>query len=124
KTSNAVGDKASVAATVTVTEGMPSLPALVIPRSAPSNLLFVNESNAPRQLVVVAGSEAKLDEKAQPVKDAAGNAITVPITFHTDYIGANKSQLLTITMPKPGVFDYRAQAGDNVGVIAGKITVP
>src|SRR5262249_60238000 len=78
KTSNAVGDKASVAATVTVTEGMPSLPALVIPRSAPSNLPFVNESNAPRQLVVVAGSEAKLDEKGQPVKDAAGNAITVP----------------------------------------------
>jgi hypothetical protein len=124
KTSNAVGDKASVAGTVAVTEGMASLPDLVIPRSAPSNLLFVNESNVPRQLVVVAGSEPKLDEKGQPVKDAAGNAITVPITFHTDYIGTSKSQVLTVTMPKPGVFEYRAQAGDNVDVIAGKVTVP
>jgi hypothetical protein len=124
KTSNAVGAKASVAATITVAAGASSLPDLTIPRSAPSNLLFVNQTDAPRQLVVVAGTEPKLDEKGQPVKDAAGNAITVPITFHTDYIGRGKSQVLTVTMPTPGTFEYRAQAGDNVGVVAGQVVVP
>jgi hypothetical protein len=123
KTSNAVGAKASVAAMITVTQGTSSLPDLTIPRSAPTNLLFVNNSDVPRQLVVFAGTEPKLDEKGQPVKDAAGNEITVPITFHTDYIGTGKQQLLTVTMPRPGPFEYRSQAGDNVGVIAGKVVV-
>jgi len=59
KTSNAVGDKANVAATVTVETGMTSLPDLTLPRSAPSNVLFVNQSDVPRQLVVFAGTEPK-----------------------------------------------------------------
>ena len=124
KTSNAVGDKASVAATITLETGASSLPELTLPRSAPSNLLFVNDADVPRQLVVEAGTEPKLDEKGQPAKDANGNAITVPITFHTDYIGSGKSQVLTVTMPTPGSFEYRAQAGDNVDVISGKVVVP
>ena len=124
KTSNAVGDKSSVAATITVSTGDTSLPQLTIPRSAASNLLFVNETDVPRQLVVHAGTEPKTDEKGQPVKDANGNVITVPITFHTDYIGTGKSQVLTVTMPTPGEFDYGAQAGDNVDVIGGKVVVP
>jgi len=78
----------------------------------------------PRQLIVLAGTKPKLDEQGKPVKDASGNAITEPITFHTDYIGAGKSQVLTITMPTPGQFEYRAQAGDNVDVIKGTVLVP
>ena len=124
KTSNAVGDKANVAATLTVETGMTSLPELTLPRSAPSNVLFVNQSDVPRQLIVLAGTKPKLDEQGKPVKDASGNAITEPITFHTDYIGAGKSQVLTITMPTPGQFEYRAQAGDNVDVIKGTVLVP
>ena len=125
KTSNAVAAKASVAGTVVVSPGVTTLPDLTIPRSTPTNLLFDNEGDVPRQLVVIAGTEPKLDEKGQAVKDAAGNAITVPITFHTDYIGKGKSQLLTVVMPKPGTYEYRAQIGDtDQGAVIGKIVVP
>jgi hypothetical protein len=124
-TSNAVADKASVAAKIEVTADTAALPDLTIPRSLPANILFTNETDQPRQLVVILGTKPKLDEQGQEVKDAAGNVITVPDTIHTDYIGKGKSQVLTVTMPRPGTFEYRAQIGDtDQGAIVGKIVVP
>jgi hypothetical protein len=125
KTSNAVAAKANVAGTVVASTASATLPDLTIPRSLPTNLLFDNETDVPRQLLILAGTEPKLDDKGQEVKDASGNVITVPITFHTDYIGQSKTQLVTVTMPKPGTYEYRAQIGDtDQGAIVGKIVVP
>ncbi len=124
RTSNAVGAKASVGATIVATPGG-SLPDLTLPRSASINLLFQNQTPEPRQLLVEAGSEPKLDAKGQEVKDASGNVIMEPITFHTDYIGQGKSQVLTVTMPLPGTYDYRAQIGDTTeNALTGKVLVP
>ena len=46
------------------------------------------------------------------------------MTFHTDYIGGGKAAVLNVTMPKPGIFTFRAQTGDNLGVLEGKVVVP
>jgi len=124
QTSNAVADKSSVAATVTVTPGKMNPEELTLPRSASLNLLFVNDDTVPRQLVVEAGTEPKLGPDGQQVKDANGNGITEPVTFHTDYIGGGKAAVLNVTMPKPGIFTFRAQTGDNLGVLEGKVVVP
>jgi len=124
QTSNAVADKASVAATVTVTPGVMTPESLNLPRSASLNLLFTNDDSVPRQLVVEAGETPKLQPDGQPAKDANGNVIMVPVNFHTDYIGGGKAAVLTVTMPTPGVFTFRTQTGDNLGVIEGKVVVP
>ena len=58
-TSNAVADKSSVAATVTVTAGSMTPDELTLPRSASLNLLFTNDDSVPRQLVVEAGEHAQ-----------------------------------------------------------------
>ena len=97
---------------------------LNLPRSASLNLLFTNDDSVPRQLVVEAGETPKLQPDGQPAKDANGNVIMVPVNFHTDYIGGGKAAVLTVTMPTPGVFTFRTQTGDNLGVIEGKVVVP
>ena len=72
---------------------------LTLPRSASLNLLFDNDDSVPRQLVVEAGEQPKLEPDGQQVKDANGNVIMVPVKFHTDYIGEGKAAVLTVTMP-------------------------
>ena len=63
-TSNAVADKSSVAATVTVTPGNMTPESLTLARSASLNLLFANDDTVPRQLVVEAGETPKLGPTA------------------------------------------------------------
>jgi hypothetical protein len=123
-TSNAVADKASVAAVVTVNaEGMTPTE-LSLARSASLNLLFVNDDAVPRQLVVEAGVQPKLQDDGQPATDANGTAITEPIEFRSDYIGEGKAAVLTVTMPKSGTFTFKTQTGDDLGVTEGKVVVP
>jgi hypothetical protein len=124
QTSNAVGDKSNVVATVTVTPGTMTPDELILARSASLNVLFANDDDVPRQLVVEAGETAKLDAAGQEVKDANGNVIMVPIEFRSDYIGGGKSTVLTVTMPTPGTFAFKSQTGDDLGVIEGKVVVP
>ena len=124
QTSNAVADKSSVAATVVVTPDTMTPTELTLARSASLNLLFENDDSVPRQLVVDAGTEPKLGPDGQQVKDANGNVITVPVEFRSDYIGGGKASILTVTMPKPGIFSFRTQTGDDLGVIEGKVVVP
>jgi hypothetical protein len=124
KTSNKVADKANALAQIVVDPSGMTPMQLTIPRSAAVNLLFDNEDNVPRQLVVTGGQQPKLDASGQQVKDANGNVITVPIEFRTDYIGKGKTAILTVTMPLPGQFTFRTQTGDNLGVTEGKVTVP
>lgn len=123
-TSNAVADKSSLAATVTVTPGTMTPDSLTLARSASLNLLFTNDDSVPRQLVVEAGETPKLQPDGQQAKDANGNVIMVPVNFHTDYIGEGKAAVLTVTMPTPGIFAFRTQTGDNLGVLEGKVVVP
>ena len=123
-TSNAVADKASLAATVTVTADLMTPDSLTLPRSASLNILFTNEDSVPRQLVIEAGETPKLDASGQQVKDANGNVIMVPVDFRTDYIGGGKAAVLTVTMPTPGLFAFKSQTGDNLGVKEGKVVVP
>jgi len=124
KTSNAVADKSSVAATVTVAAGSMSPTELVLPRSAVQNLLFTIDDSVPRQLVVEAGEQPKVQPDGTQAKDANGNVITEPIRFKTDYIGEGKAAVLTVTMPQPGTFAFKSQTGDDLGVIEGKVVVP
>jgi hypothetical protein len=123
-TSNAVADKSSVAANITVTaDGMTPLE-INLPRSTSLNLLFTNEDDVPRQLVVEAGERPKLQDDGQPATDANGTAIMEPIEFRSDYLGSGKAAVLTVNMPKPGIFTFRTQTGDDLGVTEGKVVVP
>ena len=56
------------------------------------------------------------------MKDANGNVIQEPVTYHTDVIGNGKAQILTVTMPYPGTYTFRSQGGS--GELVGKIVVP
>ena len=124
QTSNAVADKASVAAAVTVDASGMTPTELSLPRSTSLNLLFTNNDVVPRQLVVEAGEQPKLQPDGQPATDANGTPITVPIEFQSDYIGNGKAAVLTVKMPKPGTFTFKTQTGDDLGVIEGKVVVP
>jgi hypothetical protein len=124
QTSNAVADKSSLAATVTVTADSMTPDSLTLARSASLNLLFNNDDSVPRQLVVEAGTEPKIGPDGQQVKDANGTGLTEPVEFHTDYIGGGKASVLTVTMPTPGIFAFKSQTGDDLGVIEGKVVVP
>jgi hypothetical protein len=122
KTSNQVANKASVFALVEATSSGLNPDSLTIPRSTPSNLLFENKDSAPRNLVVEAGTQPKTDANGKQVKDANGNVIQEPVTYHTDVIGNGKAQILTVTMPYPGTYTFRSQGGS--GELVGKIVVP
>lgn len=123
-TSNAVADKSSVAANIVVTpEGMTPTE-INLPRSAALNLLFTNQDTVPRQLVVEAGEQPKLQADGQPATDANGTAIMEPIEFRSDYIGGGKAIVLNVKMPKPGIFTFKTQTGDDLGVTEGKVVVP
>ncbi len=124
QTSNAVGDKSNVVATVTVSPGTMTPDELILARSASLNILFANDDDVPRQLVVEGGETPKLDASGQQVKDANGTVIMVPIEFRSDYIGGGKATVLTVTMPKPGTFSFKTQTGDDLGVLEGKVLVP
>src|SRR5947207_3787763 len=91
KTSNAVADKANVAAAVTMTGSTLTPDQLELPRTTPVNLLFENHDTVPRQLVIEAGQQPKLQPDGQPAKDANGNAILEPIRFTSDYLGQDKA---------------------------------
>jgi hypothetical protein len=124
KTSNKVADKANALAQIVVDASGMTPTSLTIPRTTPVNLLFDNEDEVPRQLVVTGGQEPKVDASGQQVKDANGNVIMVPIEFRTDYIGKGKTAILTVRMPLPGQFTFRTQTGDNLGVTEGQVVVP
>jgi hypothetical protein len=123
KTSNAVADKSALAAALTVSDTGFSQDAFTIPRSLPVNILFQNNDNAPRNLVIEAGEEVATDENGQEVKDAQGNVVMRKITFRTDFIGHGKAVVLNVRMPKPGSFTFRSDGG-TTGTITGTVRVP
>lgn len=124
QTSNAVADKSGVVATIVVTPAGMTPVLLNLPRSLPLNILFENDDVVPRQLVIEAGEQPKLQPDGQEAKDANGNVIQEPIEFNTDYIGGGKATVLHVRMPKSGTFVFKTQTGDDLGVTEGKVVVP
>jgi hypothetical protein len=123
KTSNVVGDKSN-SLTVRLTAGTDKLPNLVMPRGVTIALLFDNEEDGPRRLVIETGSTPSTTAEANAPEGQTPPPATTPTVFRTDFIGEGKTQFLPVTMPKPGSFTYRTEAGDGVSVVTGTVTVP
>jgi hypothetical protein len=125
RTSNVVGDKSNSLA-VRLQAGADKLPNLVMPKGVTIALLFDNETDGPRRLVIDTGATANA-APATTTTAAEGQepaAATAPPVFRTDFIGEGKTQFLPVTMPKSGSYTYRTEAGDGVDVVTGTLTVP
>jgi len=110
---NEVGDKASVFATITFDDGEMTPDQLTIPRSLPVDLLFDNEDEGDRRLVVEAGTRTSTDEAGQEAEEE--------VIYTTREIGEGQSGFLTLTLGKSGTYAYYVEGEEgrsNEGVIS------
>jgi hypothetical protein len=123
KTSNIVGDKSN-SLTVRLAPGTEKLPNLVLPKGVTIALLFDNETDSPRRLVIETASTPSDNAEAKAPEGQTPAPATAARVFQTDFIKEGKTQFLPVTMPKSGSFTYRTEAGDGVDVVTGTLTVP
>jgi hypothetical protein len=122
RTTNIVGAKSN-SLTVKLTPGADKLPSLVLPRGVTIALLFDNEQDGPRRMVIETASPPSSTAEGNAPEGQTPAPATAPTVFRTDFIREGKTQFLPVTMPKAGTFTYRTEAGDGVDVVTGTVTV-
>lgn len=112
---NQVGDKSNVAATI-FSEGGTLLPSfLSLPRSLTVSIIFENRNDEGEQRLVITGPEVTTTGED-------GVEVTKPQTFETDAVAKDKRALVTFKIGKPGTYEFRTE-GDGPEA-TGSIVVP
>jgi hypothetical protein len=77
---------------------------LFLTRSAPNNVIFVNNSDADRRLSVDLGTKVVKDESGKVVKDDSGKDKTEPNQACTTLVNSGGArQLITLNIPQPSL---------------------
>jgi hypothetical protein len=121
KTSNAVADKSSVTAVVTLDQRGFDPDQIDVPRSLWSNVIFRNESGSDAKFIIHAEDQPVVDAAGNPVNGPDGNPVMQQVEYCTDFVGDGQSQLVTFRITMPGEYEFVAE-GDSPA--EGRIVVP
>jgi hypothetical protein len=111
--SRTVGAKSNVFARLVLADGKLNQTQLVIGKGVTASLLFRNEDDGDRKLVI---------ESFTVTKDADGNQVETPKLIESGNAGKGHEQYLTFSLPKPGTYDFRVEGGPTP--VTGTIVVP
>jgi Cupredoxin-like domain len=111
--SRTVAAKSNVFARLVLSDGQLNESQLVLSKGVTASILFRNEDDGDRKLVVESFTESK---------DADGNTVQTPKLIESGNAGKGHSQYLTLSLPKPGTYDFRVEGGS--APVTGTIVVP
>lgn len=111
--SKSVSAKSNVFARLMLKDGQLNQTKLVLAKGVTASILFRNEDDGDRKLVVRSFTESK---------DADGNTVRTPIVIESGEAGKGHEQYLTFSLPKPGTYDFEVEGGPTA--VTGEIVVP
>jgi hypothetical protein len=111
--SRSVSAKSNVFARLVLKDGKLNQSQLVLSKGVTASILFRNEDEGDRKLVVESFTESK---------DADGNTVRTPIKIESGEAGKGHEQYLTLSLPKPGTYEFRVEGGPTP--VTGEIVVP
>jgi hypothetical protein len=111
--SRSVAAKSNVFAHLEVRGGQLNQTRLVLGKGITASLLFRNEDDGERKLVI---------ESFTASKDANGNDVQTPKLIESGNVGEGHEQYITFSLPKPGTYTFRVEGGPTP--VTGTIVVP
>jgi hypothetical protein len=111
--SRSVAAKSNVFAHLVLKDGQLNQTQLVLGKGITASLLFRNEDDGDRKLVI---------ESFTVSKDADGNNVQIPKLIESGNAGKGHEQYLTFSLPKPGSYAFRVEGGGTP--VTGTIVVP
>jgi hypothetical protein len=111
--SRSVAAKSNVFARLVLKDGQLNQTQLVLGKGITASLLFRNEDDGDRKIVL---------ESFTVTKDANGANVQTPKLIESGFAGKGHEQYLTFSLPKPGSYPFSVEGGPSP--VTGTIVVP